>query len=109
MNVFDEADFRKSEYNTRRQFVKNCISGAGALTLGSMLGGNLFANNLLEQDYEKHERTHFAPKAKHVIYLHMAGAPSQLEMFDHKPELNKLNGQACPASLLEGKRFAFIR
>jgi hypothetical protein len=109
MNVFDEADFRKSEYNTRRQFIKNCISGAGALTLGSMLGGNLFANNLLEQDYEKHERTHFAPKAKHVIYLHMAGAPSQLEMFDHKPELNKLNGQACPASLLEGKRFAFIR
>lgn len=109
MNVFDEAHFRKSEYNTRRQFLKNCISGAGALTLGSMLGGDLFANNLLEQGYETHQGPHFPAKAKHVIYMHMAGAPSQLELFDHKPALNKLNGQACPASLLEGKRFAFIR
>jgi hypothetical protein len=109
MNVFDEANFRKSEYNTRRQFIKNCISGAGALTLGSILGGNLFAKNLLGQHYETHQQAHFAPKAKHVIYLHMAGAPSQLELFDYKPELNKLNGQPCPTSLLEGKRFAFIR
>src|SRR5690606_36551556 len=52
---------------------------------------------------------HFRGKAKSVIYLHMAGAPSQLELFDYKPELMKLNGQDCPPSLLEGKRFAFIR
>src|SRR5438309_9559718 len=51
----------------------------------------------------------FPGKAKSVIYLHMAGAPSQLELFDYKPELMKLNGQDCPPSLLEGKRFAFIR
>jgi hypothetical protein len=51
----------------------------------------------------------FAPKAKSVIYLHMAGAPSQLELFDFKPDLIKLDGQACPQSLLEGKKFAFIR
>lgn len=47
--------------------------------------------------------------AKHVIYLHMAGSPSQLELFEHKPELNKLHMQDCPASFLEGKRFAFIK
>ena len=52
---------------------------------------------------------HFPGRAKSVIYLHMAGAPSQLELFDYKPELLKLNGEDCPASLLEGKRFAFIR
>jgi hypothetical protein len=52
---------------------------------------------------------HFAPKAKAVIYIHAAGAPSQLELFDYKPELTKMDGQDCPASLLEGKKFAFIR
>src|SRR5205807_8011637 len=50
----------------------------------------------------------FAPRAKRVIYLHMAGAPSQLELFEHKPELTKLDGQDCPMSFLTGKRFAFI-
>ncbi|MCI0540066.1 MAG: DUF1501 domain-containing protein [Verrucomicrobiales bacterium] len=44
-----------------------------------------------------------------MIYLHMAGAPSQLELFTHKPELAKLNGQDCPKEFLEGKRFAFLR
>lgn len=52
---------------------------------------------------------HFPPRAKRVIYLHMAGSPSQLELFDYKPELQKLDGQACPQSFLEGKRFAFIQ
>lgn len=50
----------------------------------------------------------FAPRAKRVIYLHMAGAPSQLELFEHKPELTKYDGKDCPESFLEGKRFAFI-
>lgn len=48
-------------------------------------------------------------RAKHVIYLHMAGSPSQLELLDYKPELNKYNGKACPQEYLEGKRFAFIK
>jgi hypothetical protein len=51
----------------------------------------------------------FPARVKNVIYIHMAGAPSQLELFDYKPDLEKLNGQECPQSLLEGKRFAFIR
>jgi hypothetical protein len=52
---------------------------------------------------------HFPGKAKSVIFLHMAGAPSQLELFDYKPELLKMDGMDCPQSFLEGKQFAFIR
>ncbi len=109
MDILNEAHFRQAEYNTRRHFLKKCISGMGALTLGSVLGGgNLLANTMQpKRSYSK--IPHFAPRAKHVIYLHMAGAPSQLELFDYKPELQKMDGQACPPSLLEGKRFAFIR
>jgi hypothetical protein len=52
---------------------------------------------------------HHPPRARRVIFLHMAGAPSQLETFDYKPDLKKLDGKDCPASFLEGKRFAFIQ
>src|SRR3954447_20803094 len=48
-------------------------------------------------------------RAKHVIYLHMAGSPSQLDLFDDKPALRKYNGKPCPNDLLKGKRFAFIK
>ena len=50
----------------------------------------------------------FPARVRRVIYLHMVGAPSQLELFEHKPALTKHDGQDCPASFLEGKRFAFI-
>ena len=50
----------------------------------------------------------FAPRAKRVIFLHMIGAPSQLDLFENKPELLKRDGQDCPESLLKGRRFAFI-
>jgi hypothetical protein len=52
---------------------------------------------------------HFAGKAKAVIHLFMAGAPSQLELFDHKPELSKLEGKPLPESVIMGQRYAFIR
>jgi len=54
-------------------------------------------------------KPHFAPKAKRCIMVYMAGAPSQLDLFDYKPKLNKLDGQSLPDSLLEGKQFAFIK
>lgn len=108
MNLKQEAQFRQARYNTRRHFLKQCMSGLGALTLGSFLGGDLFGKNMLP-DGSTPARPHFTPRAKHVIFLHMAGAPSQLELFDYKPELQKMDGQFCPPSLLEGKRFAFIR
>jgi len=64
----------------------------------------MFAGNPLSA-----KRPHFAGKAKSVIYLHMAGAPSQLDMFDYKPKLQEFSGQACPDSLFKKDRFAFIK
>jgi uncharacterized protein (DUF1501 family) len=52
--------------------------------------------------------THFPARAKNIIYLFMAGGPSQLELFDYKPKLAELNGQPIPQSFIEGKRFAFM-
>ena len=52
---------------------------------------------------------HFAPKAKSVIYLFMAGAPSQVDLFDHKPKLQQYDGQSIPDEFVKGERFAFIK
>ena len=51
----------------------------------------------------------FAPKAKNVIFLFMAGGPSQFELFADKPKLRELTGQPPPPSLMAGKRFAFLK
>ncbi|QDU27898.1 hypothetical protein ETAA8_29890 [Anatilimnocola aggregata] len=77
----------------------------GGLSLGA-----LALCNLLQAAPESAagKQPHFAPRAKRVIYLHMIGAPSQLDLFDAKPELVRRNGEACPESLLAGKRFAFL-
>jgi len=93
---------------TRRHFLQRCqlglagmfLSGGGAQAAGS---SDPLANPLAPKP------PHFSPQAKSVIYLHMAGSPSQLELFDPKPQLQKYDGQDCPQSLLEGKRFAFIK
>ncbi len=95
---------------TRRQFLQNSGLGLGAIWLATQ------SNPALADFSPKHSATDplsplTAPrpaKVKRVIYLHMVGAPSQLELFDYKPDLNALDGQECPASFLEGKRFAFI-
>ena len=89
----------------------------GLMALGSLIGGcdwlgskDIVSGNQFDPAHPLLPRApHFPARAKSVIYLHMAGAPSQLELFDYKPELMKLNGEDCPASLLEGKKFAFIR
>lgn len=115
-----EAEAYQIRQHTRRHFLKECAMGFGGLALGSLLQscgiGNDAASNSAATDLFFDPAHPLAPKqplfpgrAKSVIYLHMAGAPSQLELFDYKPELLKLDGQDCPPSLLEGKRFAFIR
>lgn len=90
--------------------------GFGALALGSLLGscnngsGTSSAATAFDAAHPLMPKPpHFPGKAKSVIYLHMAGAPSQLELFNYRPELMKLDGLDCPPSLLEGKKFAFIR
>lgn len=92
---------------TRRHFLKSCTTGLGGMMLGSLLGCS--PKGPASPQEAAARVAHFSPKAKHVIFLHMAGAPSQLELFDYKPTLATLHGQECPPSLLEGKRFAFIK
>ena len=82
---------------TRRQFFQNCGIGVGKVALASMLADGALAKG-----------KHHEAKVDSVIYLFMAGGPSQLEMFDYKPALKKLDGQVAPDSLLKGKRFAFM-
>ncbi len=106
---------KRLEEQTRRHFLKSCSMGLGGLALSSLMGGcgnsasgvkpNVgFLGNPMDP-----KSPHYPGKVKNVIYIHMAGAPSQLELFEHKPDLIKLDGKECPPSLLEGKRFAFIR
>jgi hypothetical protein len=88
---------------TRRHFFKQTGFGIGALALTSLLDERLFAASGQTQ------RPHFAPKAKNIIYLFMAGAPSQLDLFDHKPKLRQYDGEAIPEEFVKGERFAFIK
>ena len=89
---------------TRRQLFEDCGVGVGKLALTSLFVGN----SLYSKPKGEHQGMHHEPRAKSVIYLFMAGAPSQFELFEPKPELQKLNGQPLPPSILEGKRFAFM-
>ena len=90
-----QADFL---HVSRRHLFKQTGFSLGTAALGS----------LLARESGAAVQPHFAPKAKHVIYLHMIGAPSQLDLFDDKPVLRQHDGQKCPDHLLKGKRFAFI-
>jgi Protein of unknown function (DUF1501) len=95
---------------TRRHFFKQAGFGIGAMALASLLDDNLFAAPPAATDDPFAPRPpHFAAKAKRVIYLFMAGAPSQLDLFDHKPKLAELNGESIPESFVKGERFAFIK
>ena len=110
---------REAQEKTRRHFIKSCAQGLGGLALSSIFMGcdpltkqsKKSASTFSERDLNPLATLapHYGPKVKSVIYLHMAGAPSQLEMFDYKPTLHKLDGQDCPESLLAGKKFAFIK
>jgi hypothetical protein len=83
---------------SRREFLKHSGAGIGAMALASVLKGEPTTR-----------QPHFKPRAKHVIYIHLVGAPSQLELFDAKPELVKRTGQKCPDHMFQGKQLAFIR
>ncbi len=95
---------------TRRHFFRKCAVGLGKMALASLWAGpaavaaatRVAANPLAPKP------GHFPAKAKSVIYLFMAGGPSQLELFDYKPRLQELDGKPVPESLIQGKRFAFM-
>ena len=112
MDIFEEKHHNHLRLTTRRYFLKEGIAGLGALAFGTLSGaGKLLANSAPLQAGQQTGGSlpHFIPRAKRVIHLHMAGGPSQLELFDYKPKLQALHNKDCPASLLEGKRFAFIQ
>lgn len=82
---------------TRRYFFQKTGFGIGALGLSALMGDGLLA------------APGSSAKAKSIIYLFMAGAPSQLDLFDNKPKLREHNGQPIPSEIIEGERFAFIK
>ncbi len=92
---------------TRRALLQGTSMGLGSLALGWLLGQESQA--AAPTDPLAPRQPHFAPRAKSVIFLHMVGAPSQLDLFDYKPTLQKFDGEPCPKELLEGQRFAFLR
>ncbi|HTH50017.1 MAG TPA: DUF1501 domain-containing protein, partial [Candidatus Limnocylindria bacterium] len=117
MNLPQELDLERKRFLSRRWFFRDCGLGLGSLALASLLSEKAAAatkpmvarplagppNPLAPK------QGHFPGKAKSVIYLFMAGAPSQLELFDHKPTLAKYNGQPVPKDVLKGQTYAFIK
>jgi len=99
------AEFRKAV--TRRWFFKECGVGLGAIALHSLLKDHAVAAPAFMNAMAP-KQPHFQPKAKNVIFLFMAGAPSHLELFDNKPTLAKYDGKLPPADLIKGYRAAFI-
>lgn len=95
---------------TRRYFFGQCAIGLGSMALATLLQGEGGDARGAESAQPLAARpTHFAPRAKRVIYLFMAGGPSQLELFDNKPKLKELDGQVVPPEYVKNKRFAFIK
>lgn len=114
---------------TRRHFFRQSGFGIGALALASLLDEKLLSPSAQAATKTKAaaesmvpgavqidlahpmlpRAPHFAPKAKNIIYLFMAGAPSQIDLFDAKPKLVELDGQHIPEEIIKGERFAFIK
>lgn len=97
----------------RRDFFASCGLSMGSIALGQLMArdGLMAADSDVATSINPlaPRPPHFAPKAKRVIHLFMAGAPSQLELFDYKPKLQKLDGESIPQSFIENKRFAFLK
>jgi len=102
--------FNPSLLTARRWFLQQCGVGLGAIALGDLLRQQGYAAGEAgaRPDPLAPKKPPFEARAKRVVYLFMAGAPSQPELFDYKPQLAKLDGTLPPAKLLEGYRAAFI-
>ena len=97
-----------NSYFTRREFLARTGMGLGAAALGSLLNPAEIIGRASSSDRENYRGVigspHFPPKAKRIIFLHQSGAPSQLDLFDYKPLLNKMNGEQLPDSVRQGQR-----
>lgn len=99
---------RLLQLETRRHFFSQCGVGLGKLGLASLLAGGALGAPSAGTNPMAAKKGHFPGRIKNVIYLFMCGAPSQFELYDYKPELQKYDGKVCPDALLAGKRFAFM-
>jgi len=105
MNPISSRSLESLRATTRRRFLQQCGTGMGALALSSLFNDKLFA---ADSTMPILGRPHFAPKAKNIIYLFQSGGPSHLDLFDHKPELKKRDGQQVPGELVKNIRLAQI-
>lgn len=98
---------------TRRHFFGECQLGVGKMALASLLAGQFGrssrANTVAPERPLAPRAPHYRPKANAVIHLFMAGAPSQLDLFDYKPKLTEFAGKPIPPEVIGGQRYAFIR
>ncbi len=109
MKLFDESSFALSL--NRRTFLQRSAYGLGAMALAGLMDPKLFGADKAAAS-KRHgvlNPLHYAPKAKRVIHLCMAGGPSHLETFDWKPELKKLNGKPFPESFTKGQQLAQLQ
>lgn len=105
-NEHPQRSFREA---TRRQLLQRCGIGVGAMALRSLMASESLGAAPRRTDSMAPRPPHYAPRAKAVIFLFMAGGPSQLDLFNDKPVLREYHGQLPPQSYLEGKRFAFLK
>ena len=114
-------------YRTRRHFFRDCGLGIGTMALAALLrDGDIYAAHAAKSKRKRKAKAaagepfetfnplaprppHFEPKVKRIIYLFMAGAPSQLDLFDYKPKLVELSGEPIPPSYTKNQRYAFIK
>ena len=108
MNLTRELQQAQAQFLSRRWFLRDCGIGLAGIAAGSLLASEAGAKTPRAQNPLTPRKPHFAAKAKRVIYIFQAGAPSHLELFDNKPELARHDGQLPPAELLKGYRAAFI-
>ena len=111
LNFNQELEIEAKKLLRRRHFFRDCGIGLGAIALASLLGEDkVFGATASPKSVDPlaPKAPHFLPKAKRVIYLFMAGAPSQLDLFDYKPTLAKYDGHPVPAELVKDQQYAFI-
>lgn len=107
--MYSDPQIELARATTRRHFFGQAGLGIGSMALASMIDGSASAETDSPTSPLAAKKPMHSAKAISVIYLHMAGSPSQLELFEHKPMLAKLHGKECPKQYLEGRRFAFIK
>ncbi len=109
MNLIHDIRESYAQVLRRRWFLRDCGIGLGSIAASTLMNSDQAAAvSSPDANPLAPRQPHFAPKAKRVIYIFQAGAPSHLELFDNKPELTKRDGQLPPAELLKGYRAAFI-